>query len=284
LPKPRGCPRPFLVMAAMGIEATARAQRSGVVAEADGSWPPLPKQVPENYEDMLSCAYALQDLVRVLDERMTDGEQKLQAARSQIPTNCVSVDTEEPADIVAEASALEEKLALGKSKLAVQEQSLRTISKAVHSIAQMKLMGETGDAGAAMLTADMLGHSVVEGSVPAACTVPLPGPKLTTAFPAEEDAPDVLYPSLKRDGQQASVGSVRHPKGCVPCRFYAFIDRGCKKGASCIFCHMLHVTRSSRRLPRRSVGGPESAVASGGGGPGAPGSCLPASSDGPGLP
>lgn len=56
------------------------------------------------------------------------------------------------------------------------------------------------------------------------------------------------FPSLQRNGQEFSEGSRGHPDSCMPCSFYCFSKRGCKKGSTCEFCHMLHVSRSTRRL------------------------------------
>lgn len=56
------------------------------------------------------------------------------------------------------------------------------------------------------------------------------------------------FPSLQRNGEQSSNGSKSHPDLCRPCAFYCFSKRGCKKGLGCEYCHMLHISRSNRRV------------------------------------
>lgn len=70
------------------------------------------------------------------------------------------------------------------------------------------------------------------------------GPNNAAAAASSEDD----FPSLQRNGEQMSTGSKKHPDYCRPCAFYCFSKRGCKKGLSCEYCHMLHISRSNRRL------------------------------------
>lgn len=63
--------------------------------------------------------------------------------------------------------------------------------------------------------------------------------------------------SLRRNGQMDSEGSREHPTSCSPCSFYCFSDRGCKKGRSCQFCHMLHISRANRSKKKKPAGSGE---------------------------
>lgn len=79
----------------------------------------------------------------------------------------------------------------------------------------------------------------------------LPVPRLTEAERRPPAPPGGDYPSLQRDGQQFSRGSRQHPGDCQPCAFYCFSKQGCRKGALCEYCHMLHISRASRRRAKR---------------------------------
>jgi len=63
--------------------------------------------------------------------------------------------------------------------------------------------------------------------------------------------------SLLRNGQMDSEGSREHPTSCSPCSFYCFSNRGCKKGRSCQFCHMLHISRANRSKKKKPAGSGE---------------------------
>eukprot|EP00490_Sorites_sp_Unknown_P026327 CAMPEP_0114663172 /NCGR_PEP_ID=MMETSP0191-20121206/26399_1 /TAXON_ID=126664 /ORGANISM="Sorites sp." /LENGTH=322 /DNA_ID=CAMNT_0001901763 /DNA_START=12 /DNA_END=980 /DNA_ORIENTATION=+ len=51
-----------------------------------------------------------------------------------------------------------------------------------------------------------------------------------------------------------SVGSASHPNGCTECQFHFFSTAGCRMGADCRFCHLLHprkCEKKNRKLLRR---------------------------------
>jgi len=62
----------------------------------------------------------------------------------------------------------------------------------------------------------------------------------TAASPSDKPR----YSSLE-DGPQYSLGSELHPN-CKPCAFFCFSRKGCKKEASCGFCHGMHVSRTKK--------------------------------------
>lgn len=74
-----------------------------------------------------------------------------------------------------------------------------------------------------------------------------------------------FYPSLARNGQRQTPGSVSHPSGCTPCVFYCFKNLGCESDKSCAYCHMEHISKQQlrrkewkrcRRIQRISVQAP----------------------------
>mmetsp|Transcript_122769 Transcript_122769/g.382216 ORF Transcript_122769/g.382216 Transcript_122769/m.382216 type:complete len:239 (+) Transcript_122769:79-795(+) len=230
--------------------------------------------MPDSIEGFLAAARTLKEKVEQLEKHMEQEETNMNQLRSQLPVlGRSNLDGVVVKAISGDLSGLEDRLTVGSARLRNQEQAIKTISKVVQSIADTEmgdvaLIGEKGD------------RPHMERPGPSALHVPIPGPKLTRptqagvpeepldrdmagAGPAEpglrtqregqegEGPPPGIYPCLQRDGQRPSVGSQNHPRSCVPCRFYSVVERGCKKGLTCDFCHMLHTSRISRR-----TGGP----------------------------
>mmetsp|Transcript_1001 Transcript_1001/g.1680 ORF Transcript_1001/g.1680 Transcript_1001/m.1680 type:complete len:515 (-) Transcript_1001:168-1712(-) len=55
-------------------------------------------------------------------------------------------------------------------------------------------------------------------------------------------------------GPAPSTGSANHPNGCTECQFHFFSTAGCRMGADCRFCHLLHprkCEKKNRKLLRR---------------------------------
>jgi hypothetical protein len=70
-----------------------------------------------------------------------------------------------------------------------------------------------------------------------------------------DEADKECFVSLRRNGQMDSAGSMEHPTSCSPCSFYCFSNRGCKKGRTCQYCHMLHITRANRHKKKKTPTG-----------------------------
>lgn len=63
-----------------------------------------------------------------------------------------------------------------------------------------------------------------------------------------------LQDAPSAQGAVPSVGSANHPNGCTECQFHLFSTSGCRMGADCRFCHLLHprkCEKKNRKLMRR---------------------------------
>jgi len=52
-----------------------------------------------------------------------------------------------------------------------------------------------------------------------------------------------------------SEGSRYHPDGCTPCSFHCYSKMGCNKGQECMYCHMEHPKRRTRRRGKKQPKG-----------------------------
>eukprot|EP00435_Cladocopium_sp_Y103_P025535 s2146_g6.t1 len=48
-------------------------------------------------------------------------------------------------------------------------------------------------------------------------------------------------------GPAPSMGSANHPNGCTECQFHFFSTAGCRMGADCRFCHLLHPRKCEKK-------------------------------------
>mmetsp|Transcript_104641 Transcript_104641/g.295689 ORF Transcript_104641/g.295689 Transcript_104641/m.295689 type:complete len:239 (+) Transcript_104641:56-772(+) len=169
---------------------------------------------------LMSSIGHLEAAVRSLVQRVAGGELRLVQVQAQLEALQGRTDGPVPAlgALEQQLQRLESQLGTGERRLSNQEQALRTMSRVVR-------------AGAAGSDGPERG--------------PSPAPGLTLGPAAVED-----FPSLQRDGQQQSAGSLQHPAACKPCTFYCFTKRGCKKGSACEYCHMLHISRTNRLAAR----------------------------------
>jgi len=164
-------------------------------------------------------------------------------------------------------------LETSEQRLSNQEQAIQTIAMVIQSMvssldlpgeASSSHRGETDAASRAMagireianssrsamsLQGDVAyyfpdGQSSAQGSAPHAGG----SDEHFQDFPGNMGGHEEEFPSLQRNGEQSSNGSKNHPDLCRPCAFYCFSKRGCKKGLSCEYCHMLHISRSNRRI------------------------------------
>lgn len=155
---------------------------------------------------------------------------------------------------------LENQLQTGERRLNNQDQAVQTITMVIQSMSDDFESGEESRSAAASSArpgpaaellppvdmAVMLERMKIRSTQALEFAPELPG---SADLGQEED-----FPSLQRNGQQFSEGGRSHPDGCRPCSFYCFSRRGCKKALGCEYCHMLHISRSSRRAVKSEHG------------------------------
>mmetsp|Transcript_73133 Transcript_73133/g.169601 ORF Transcript_73133/g.169601 Transcript_73133/m.169601 type:complete len:252 (+) Transcript_73133:47-802(+) len=188
-----------------------------------------------------------------------------------------------PAAVEEQLCTVEAQLQIAETQLNVEERSIHTVESVVASIAGLtSILGvpEQCDAPAGQVAAPVLApggeqwgplsQQWSEGVGSMAPPIQLEAQSLRGDLSSGVEGTDLppqpvmqpmdqapftqeKFPSLERNGQQPSLGSTSHPNGCRPCSFFCYSKGGCRKGLGCEYCHMLHLSRSTRRLRKLSA-------------------------------
>lgn len=217
---------------------------------------------PNFQHALASAVLALQEAMQALSHRIEDTEVQL----SLFEQHVVAIDAKVTAELAGRPAGPGLVPGAGGAALAPRQRLERQLEDCERRLREQ----EAAFQGAAALLGTLVTAGASRGGESAA------GPQRGAAAAGERGAPredtglaargppakpracPELFPSLRRDGGQATAGSAGHPEGCTPCAFYSDCERGCKKGARCGYCHLEH-PETGRPRPGAAAAGPRKA-------------------------